>query len=129
MIVICTRLSWSFLVILLNELTDMISCICRSPSPWVPIFDQDQADLELTAMTKATSREALQPLQIKRNIPTDRILQRTLIEQAGLPEALTLIPVSEYRITITPPFLLGHILTTFYGCREALRQDFGNRSA
>jgi hypothetical protein len=77
-------------VILLHDQPDLISCICRSLSPWVRIFDRDQAGLELAAMRKTRTKGAPQLLQIEMNIPMDRILQRNLIEKADdLLEALT----------------------------------------
>jgi hypothetical protein len=57
----------------------------------------------------------------------DRILQRTPIEQADLPEALTLEPCIGVQNHINPDCYIRPFLTTS-GCREALVQDFGNQS-
>jgi len=100
--------------------------VIRSPSQWVAIFDQDQAGLELAATRKTTTKGAPQLLQIERNIPTDRILQRIPIEQADLPEALTLEPCIRVQNHINPNSYIRPILTS--GCREAPVQDFGNQS-
>ena len=80
-----------FLVIFLKiihkiELTSF-SCVARSHSPWVAIYDQDQAKLELVGVRRVSIKGAQQLLQMERNLPMEQslcwVLPRTQIKQTA----------------------------------------------
>uniref|UniRef100_A0A2P2M993 Protein MEI2-like 1 isoform X3 n=1 Tax=Rhizophora mucronata TaxID=61149 RepID=A0A2P2M993_RHIMU len=60
----------------------VLMLVIRSPSPWVPISDQDWESIEQLALRRTTFMGVLQLEQMERTLPMGLTPHRVLIEQS-----------------------------------------------